>query len=491
MNARFLCSSVLCAALFAACSEDAVQTPPSPSLDVDAASPGENDSGATDAGYDGPSDASPADASSDSGIAVLEEGELEPGGATTTSNVDIGAFNMAAANLALARRGGFEAGLQFFQLPWVVAPGRPEADGLGPTFNSDSCLGCHVRNGRGNVASVLLRIGLGPNSDALPNYGKQFQPFGISGVPGEGTPVRAETAVTHAKADGTSVSLTAVSYSIANPAFGPLGEDLRISPRIAPQIVGQGLLEAIPEADLLALADPDDQNGDGISGRAHWVQDGETQRIGRFGWKALQPTVEAQTAGAFSEDLGITSSRFPETNCPGTQTACAAAQNGGSPELGATRLAVTVEYMRLLGVPKRRGGDSEDVLKGKALFSLVGCTSCHKPSFVTRPDASEPELSSQRIWPYSDLLLHDMGERLADNKKEGDAGEREWRTPPLWSLGLVKTVNGTLHLLHDGRAPSIDEAILWHDGEAQGARNAYERLSAADQALLHAFVESL
>jgi CxxC motif-containing protein (DUF1111 family) len=428
-----------------------------------------------------------ADATVDSGLAVLEDGELLPGGATTTDNVGIGAFTAQAKNLALARRGEFEAGLQFFQLPWVVAPGRPEADGLGPTFHADSCLGCHVRNGRGSLATVLLRIGLGPNNGPDPNYGSQLQPFGIGPVPGEGKPVRADVPVTHTKADGTTIDLVAPSYEITNLGFGPFGADLRVSPRIAPQIVGQGLLEAISDADIAAFEDPNDQDGDGISGRVHWVD----ARAGRFGWKAMHASVEAQTAAAFSEDLGITSSRFPRPNCPSAQTGCLAAPSGGSPELDASRLTVTVAYIRLLGVPTRRGGETPDVLRGKALFTSLGCASCHRPSFVTRADAAEPELATQHIWPYSDLLLHDLGERLADHRREGDAGEREWRTPPLWSLGLVPVVNGTRHLLHDGRARSIDEAIAWHDGEAAAARLAWEKLSSVDQALLRAFVESL
>ena len=178
----------------------------------------------------------------------------------------------------------------------------------------------------------------------------------------------------------------------------------------------------------------------------------------------MHASVESQTAAAFSEDLGITSSRFPYANCPGAQSACLAAPNGGSPELNATRLKVTVAYMRLLGVPARRGGDTTEVLQGKALFASVGCASCHRPSFRTRADAAEPELAGQLVWPYTDLLLHDLGERLADHRKEGDAGPREWRTPPLWGLGLVPVVNGTRFLLHDGRARDLDEAILWHDG---------------------------
>lgn len=488
MKTRVLVGGLCSTLLFAACGEDGgVSGDPldagAPDAPSDAAEPGRDG---------GPGDAAPdRDAADDAATAALEDGELAPGGATTTDNVGVGAFTVQAANLPLARRGEFEAGLQFFQLPWVLAPGRADTDGLGPTFHADSCLGCHVRNGRGDLQTILLRIGLGADNAPDPNYGSQLQPFGISGVPREGTPVRTDVTVAHARANGTSAALLEPSYAITNLGYGPFGADLRISPRIAPQIVGQGLLEAISDADVIAGADPNDADGDGISGRVHWVDDGGAVRIGRFGWKAMHASVESQTAAAFAEDLGITSSRFPDANCPGAQSACRAAPNGGSPELNATRLRVTVAYMRLLGVPRRRGGDTTEVLQGKAIFTSVGCASCHRPSFRTRADAAEPELAGQLVWPYSDLLLHDLGERLADRRKEGDAGPREWRTPPLWGLGLVPVVNGARFLLHDGRARDLDEAILWHDGEAAASRIAYEQLSPTAQARLRAFVESL
>jgi len=489
MRTHVLFGALSAAVLFAACGDDELGH--EHVLNTDDAGTGV-ESGTPGAPEEAGAPAADAEAGApDSGVAALEDGELAPGGDTTTPETGIGAFTVQAANLPLARRGDFESGLQFFQLPWVVAPGRPEADGLGPTFHSDTCLGCHVRNGRGGLSTILLRIGLGPDNEPVPGYGSQLQPFGIAAVSGEGTPARTEVPVTHVRANGKTASLLGVTYTIQNPAFGPLGPALRISPRIAPQIVGQGLLEAIAEADLIANADPNDTNGDGVSGRVHWVDDGGALRVGRFGWKAMHASVESQTAAAFAEDIGITSSRFPDVNCPEGQTACRAAPSGGAPELGATRLAVTVAYMRLLGVPQRRGGDTIEVLRGKALFTSTGCASCHTPSFVTRKDASEPELAGQRIWPYSDLLLHDMGERLADHRKEGDAGEREWRTPPLWGLGLVPIVNGTRHLLHDGRARTLEEAILWHDGEAAAARLAYEKLPALARAELEAFVESL
>lgn len=450
----------------------------------------------TDPTLDAPDqDADPAaDASLDAAWPPLEEGELRPGGDTTTSIVGVGAFVQEAANLRLARRAEFEAGLQFFQLPWEIAPGRPEADGLGPLFHTDTCLGCHARNGRGtpsrtpadSAPGVLLRLGFADGSPD-PVYGDQFQIRGIAGVPREGHAARTETPVEHVLADGSRASLWQASYTVTSLGYGPLAPGIVLSPRIGQQLVGQGLLEAIRDADLLALADPDDTNGDGISGRVHRLEDGS---IGRFGWKATQPNVRLQVAAAFVGDLGITSSARPEESCTASQLACAGAVNGGSPELSATRLTTVAAYVRLLAVPARRDAETAPVRRGSALFREVGCAHCHQPSFVTG-DALEPELSAQRIWPYTDLLLHDMGERLSDGRADGDASATEWRTAPLWGVGLLELVSGETRLLHDGRAHGVHEAILWHGGEADPARRAYERLSPDARDALVAFVESL
>lgn len=470
---RWLVGSLVVATIAACGADDALapSTAPPPAPDSVTPPPGS----APDAGPDAADDVLPE---------ALEDGELFPGGATTTRNTSVGAFAQPAANLPLARLGVFDAGLQFFQLPWEVAPGRRETDGLGPLFNATTCLGCHVRNGRGLASTVLLRLGLGSDNVPDPVYGSQLQPIGISGVPGEATPVRRETSVVRG-----GVSLVAVSYELTAPGYGPFGDDLRISPRIAPAMVGQGLLEAIAERDLVAGEDPDDRDGDGISGRVHWVTVGGVRRMGRFGWKAGQPTVETQTAAAFSEDLGITTPVFPNDTCSVTQTACRAAPGGGAPELTAERLAVTATHVRLLGVPPRR--DGEAALAGKRLFQRVGCAACHTPSFRTAATALEPELADQLVWPYTDLLLHDLGAELSDHRREGEAGEREWRTPPLWSLGLVQVVNGERHLLHDGRARTLEEAVLWHGGEADRARLGFEALTPAERSMLLGFVESL
>lgn len=484
MKTKVLLAALIAAGALAQACDGDEDVPISPTIPTDG---GDASDATIDAG-DASKDATEDDAGE---IGVLDPSELAPGGATTTDGVGMGAFTARAANLSIERRAAFEAGLQFFQLPWVVAPGRADTDGLGPTFNANSCLGCHTRNSRGSIDTILLRIGLGPEASPVPSYGVQLQPFGIPGVPGEGLPVRALTEETFTRADGTTLLLVRPSYTIDTPNFGPLGDDLRISPRIAPAIIGQGLLEAIGDADLVANEDPTDANGDGISGVARRLTIDGVARIGRFGWKAGLPSVRAQTATAFSEDLGITSSLLPTPNCPPGQDACASAPNGGDPELIERRLDVTVEYVQLLGVPKRRDGDAPDVLRGKALFAKIGCAGCHTPSFTTSAQATPPELANQRIWPYTDLLLHDMGERLSDRRREGTAEEREWRTPPLWGLGLYPVTSGAMHLLHDGRASSVDEAIAWHDGEAKASRLTYERLSAEEREHLRKFVESL
>jgi len=265
-------------------------------------------------------------------------------------------------------------------------------------------------------------------------------------------------------------------------------------------MIGLGLLEAIPEAAIRAREDPDDENSDGISGRANRVWSVETQAptLGRFGWKAGQPAVKQQAAEAFAGDIGIGSwmAPLPYGDCTPAQKACREAPHGGTAakpleEINAKLLDLVAFYARNLAVPVRRTPDAPDVLRGKLLFHEIGCASCHVPSFETGPSSPDEHLRGQVIWPYTDLLLHDMGEGLADNRPEGRADGQEWRTAPLWGIGLTETVNGHTFFLHDGRARSLTEAILWHGGEAQRARDAFAGLPAEDRQRLIAFVGSL
>jgi CxxC motif-containing protein (DUF1111 family) len=290
------------------------------------------------------------------------------------------------------------------------------------------------------------------------------------------------------------------SYQVQDLGFGSMHPMVMLSPRVAQPMIGLGLLEAIPEADILALADPDDADGNGISGRPNRVWSLRERRVmlGRFGWKAGNPTIEQQSAEAFAGDIGIGNPLVPRAagDCTERQSACRAAPDGApksSPgiEIASDLLALVTFYAQNLAVPPRRGRNSPQVLAGRRSFHSIGCASCHVPSFRTGEAEGQPHLSRQIIWPYTDLLLHDMGEGLADNRPEGAADGREWRTPPLWGIGLTEVVSGHTFFLHDGRARSLAEAILWHGGEARSAREAFAALSKEEREALIAFVSSL
>jgi CxxC motif-containing protein (DUF1111 family) len=301
-------------------------------------------------------------------------------------------------------------------------------------------------------------------------------------------------------ADGEIVSLRAPRYAIADPAYGPLHPEVMLSPRVAPPMIGLGLLEAVAAEDILAAADPDDADRDGISGRPNRVWDlasGQV-RLGRFGWKAGEPSIAQQSGLAMAGDIGIGNPTAPAPfgDCTAAEAACRAAPDGNSPqydELEAPQEVMDqiVFYSRHLAVPARRAVNDPAVLAGKRLFYEAGCTGCHRPKLATRRDWEVAELAGQLIWPYTDLLLHDMGEGLADGRPEGVASGREWRTAPLWGIGLTAEVSGHTQFLHDGRARSLTEAILWHGGEAQAARDAFAALPAAERAALLAFLGSL
>jgi CxxC motif-containing protein (DUF1111 family) len=301
------------------------------------------------------------------------------------------------------------------------------------------------------------------------------------------------TAVPGSYADGESYSLRRPTLEFSGLAFGPLAADVLTSARVAPQMIGLGLLEALDEATILALADPDDDDADGISGRPNYVWDPAAQALalGRFGWKANQAGLRQQNAGAFLGDIGITSSLHAEQNCPSTQAECTAAQSGGDPELSEDLLDDMTTYTRLLAVPARRNVDDAEVLAGREQFHALGCADCHVPNLHTGALEDFPELSEQSIWPYTDLLLHDMGQGLADGRPDFEADGSEWRTPPLWGIGLFAVVNDHTFYLHDGRARNLAEAVLWHGGEAESAKQAFVEADASDRAALLRFLESL
>jgi CxxC motif-containing protein (DUF1111 family) len=432
--------------------------------------------------------------------------EAGPGGATTRAMTNENAFSLPAANLSGAEVRVFAVGNRLFNAEWrPTGQGDADLDGLGPTFNAKSCAACHPRDGRGRpadgpneaLASMLVRLslpGLGPAGGPLPHpaYGLQLNDSALPGVPAEGHARVRYEAVEGRYGDGGAYVLRRPVYALEAPAFGAPGRDLLLSPRVGQQLVGLGLLEAVPEAAILARADPEDADGDGISGRANRVRAvaGEDARLGRFGWKANEASLRDQVAEAFLGDLGITSPDRPEENCPPVQAECRATPNGGEPELDELRLRLMTFYVRTLAVPDRRGAAYPVVTRGATLFAEAGCPACHVSTFETgeHPVAA---LSDQTIHPYTDLLLHDMGEGLADGRPDFLADGREWRTPPLWGLGLIETVNGHDRLLHDGRARGVAEAVLWHGGEGAAAREAFRTMSRRDRAALIAFVRSL
>ncbi len=436
-----------------------------------------------------------------------EPGEERPGGdATSTKPRNRSAFSNPSGNMIFERQLDFKVGDGIFRKLWTSSPSSTSSsDGLGPLYNARSCQSCHLKDGRGRppeqgepAVSMLMKLSL-PDGSPEPVYGGQLQTFSIQGHEPEGSVRITYTEIPVKLAGGATVSLRKPSYTITEPGYGALHRDTQMSPRVAPPMIGMGLLELIPEADIVARADPDDRDGDGVRGRTRtvWSKAEGREMLGRFGWKSGAATVADQTADAFANDIGL-STKLVKTSsgdCTVAQQACRAAPNGDDEKEGvevpAVMFDLTVFYARNLGVPARvKAGDAR-VLRGKQAFAEIGCAACHTPRQVTGTHPDQPEQSNQTIWPYSDLLLHDMGEGLADYRPEGSAGGRDWRTPPLWGLGLTAIVSDHTFLLHDGRARNVPEAILWHGGEAQASRDRFARLSAADRAALLAFLDSL
>lgn len=432
----------------------------------------------------------------------------ETGGLASTTRTNPSAFATPITGITAAQRRTFAVGDHLFNTNWTVAPGSVGTkDGLGPLFNRVSCAGCHMRDGRGRppvgdedvLLSELIRLSV-PGRDAhggpLPHpvYGGQLQEYGVLGVPKEGRTRIAWTEAPGTFADGTSYSLRVPAYEITELGYGPLGEGILFSPRVAPSVFGSGLIEGISEEQILAYADPGDADGDGISGRPNHVWDEEAgrERLGRYGWKANQPSLRQQAAAAFNGDIGISTPLFPGANATEAQReAVEAARLGDQPEVDTASLDKLTNYMLMLSVPQRRGMDDPRVRRGEEAFYRAQCASCHQPTYLTGANEEIPQLAGQRIHPYSDLLLHDMGEGLADGRPDFEADGREWRTPPLWGIGLQKTVNGHTFYLHDGRARNLSEAILWHGGEAEASREAYRAMSADEREALIAFLDSI
>ena len=439
------------------------------------------------------------------------------GGDTTVHADGRNAFSFPAANLDDAERTRFAVGNSFFRRNWVEAGASTTArDGLGPHFIARSCGGCHVQDGRGAPpefrkglseppAALLMRLsvpGSGPHGAPLPEptYGDQFNNFAVQGVKPEGDVTMRLQPLRGRFADGTLYTLHKPLYGFRDLAHGPMDPNVMVSPRIAPQLIGVGLLEAIPESEILRNAQEQGGAGGAIRGLPNRVWDAFAQApmVGRFGWKANVATLAHQTAAAFVGDIGITSSRFPDESCMPAQADCRAAPRGaqaGAPEIDDHTLADVVFYQAVLAPPARRNADDAQVLRGQRLFHQAQCAVCHRPSYTTGnapfPALTSKSLSGQRIWPYTDLLLHDMGPDLADGRSDFAAGARQWKTPPLWGIGLLEDVNGHQRLLHDGRARGVLEAVLWHGGEAEPSRKQVLKMNKAEREALVKFVESL
>jgi len=454
--------------------------------------------------------------------------ESMPGGGGTVDkliNADI--FSQPAANLSFEGRQEFMVGNGLFRKDWVSSPASTLAsDGLGPLFNARSCQACHVKDGRGSMPGLaqaahsdtvgllmrLSRPAVGATAyksmamddpaayDWLPDpvYGGQLQPLAVPGLAGEGQVRIRYTKVPVALNGGQTAELLKPDYTVHNLGYGPMHPDTVMSPRLAPPMLGLGLLEAIHEDDILANAAR--PKPDGVKGRPNWVASLTTgqQVLGRFNWKASKPDVLHQSSAAFSGDMGLSTPLFPNHygDCTVHQPDCLALPHGAQPQLGEHEVPerlmdFVVIYAQNLALAKRRDVDDARVLAGKKLFYQSQCIACHVPKYVTRRDAPRPEHRFQLIWPYTDLLLHDMGEGLADGQVDGQANGREWRTPPLWGIGLTKTVNPAAAFLHDGRARTLLEAILWHGGEAQAARDRVVAMTPEERDDLIRFLESL
>jgi CxxC motif-containing protein (DUF1111 family) len=436
---------------------------------------------------------------------VTQREPATSGESFTTADASPQAYSLPGSGLDAAQLELFAGGGQEFQQRWVVLFDIGGKWGRGPTSNAERCADCHVNNGRGHapdvesetLASALVRLSI-PGEDEHggplphPNYGDQLQNQGELGlVPAEGNAVIEWQDHVEQFADGSSILLRKPKLRFIDLAFGPLGPDVMTSVRIAPPVLGTGLLDAVSEDMLLEIARGQKQSG--FNGRLNYVWDAENQSVavGRFGWKANQPSLKQQAGSAFLNDLGVTNSVFKVENCPPIQVACRKRPRGNVPEQPQRAFGELVFYLRALAVPARRDLDDPAVQRGEQLFAQAQCAVCHVPEMRTGHYPALAQLSQQRIHPYSDLLLHDMGEGLADGRPDYLAGPRDWRTPPLWGIGLSGTVNGNAALLHDGRARNVAEAVLWHGGEAGVAREAFRGMPAADRAALLAFVASL
>ncbi len=469
-------------------------------------------------------------------LATFDPQEIKQGGDTGVTVTSAESYSKPSSNLTASRKGDFFIGNAFFSQPWVLAPASTDSrDGLGGLFNVAACQSCHVKDGRGHAPmtteddadSLLVRLAMPATTDeqqqqlqnsliekvAHPVYGGQLQDRGIQGVPAEARIVVQWTDKPVTFADGHIETLRAPTFNLTKPGYGAFDDELMVSPRIALPMIGLGLLEQIPDEDIKKQAVSNNKNANSIRGKFNWVMDPQTGKhaLGRFGWKAGQTKLITQNQSAFSEDMGLTSNIRPHESCMPAQTACLNATTGadeqgnGKPPVEVNdEIAKFVEfYTRNLAVPNRRDADDAMVLAGKKRFYDMGCQSCHTPRYqLPKTNDDNLEQHGQVIYPYTDLLLHDMGDDLADRTIAGKlppkdaqveflANSYEWRTPALWGIGLAQTVDPQATFLHDGRARTLMEAVLWHGGEAAKQQQKVLKLDKQGRTELNAFLKSL
>jgi len=450
-----------------------------------------------------------------SGADALDSAFLTAGRFTTLDS-GVGAYSQPQSQLDADELKQFLDGKAKFAQPWGVAPKSTVVWGLGPLFNEDRCSECHKLNARarppadGEEAAhgMVIRLSIpGRRAEGGPSphpvYGDQLHNRSIPGVLAEGQAIVTYEPREVTLADGEVVQLRSPRVRFTQLQFGELGPQTMTSVRLASSLIGLGLLEAVPEEAILEVARA--QALSGVKGKPNYVWDFEhgQRALGRFGWKASHPSLRQQTAAALHDDIGATSSIFPDENCPPVQTTCRNAPTASRcarpdscsaqdrPEALPGRLADITFYLQALAVPARRNVFDPEIQRGETLFGQAGCSECHLPDLKTAARSHMPSESGVVIHPYTDLLLHDMGEGLADGREDYEASGSEWRTAPLWGIGLLHTISGHEELLHDGRARNVTEAILWHGGQAERSRDAFRGMSRPDRDAMVKFVESL
>jgi CxxC motif-containing protein (DUF1111 family) len=423
------------------------------------------------------------------------------GGAASVFDASSHAFTHSIEGMDARNERVHEIGDQGFEQVFVASP-APVFPGLGPIHNNITCINCHRNDGSGiptagfSNSGLLMRISL-PGTDShggpltVPGYGGQVQDQSILGAGPEATVNISYTEFSVTYPDGTVIYLRKPDYTLVDP-YAPLPANYLLSPRLAPPIVGMGLLELIPESTILSFVDAGDKNQDGITGKANYVYNtftGQTE-LGRFGLKANTSSLLVQVATAYQQDMGITSYVQPQESAY-SQSQMNSVHVDINPEVPDSILNAVTFYARTLAVPARRNFSDRDAQQGAILFNQISCSGCHRPTIQTGINLSLSQLNNQRIHPYTDLLLHDMGDGLADNRPDYLANGREWRTQPLWGVGLLQKTMGVAYYLHDGRARSIEEAILWHDGEAKNSKDEFMQLTRTERAQLLNFLNSL